>query len=219
MDCINGEYDDKDEEKLEEMVQIIKDYTNLYNTVNDLRKVKPDRNEEDHRLKLKKLFENIIDIEIEVGPTKEEDRIIEKDERPDWTSIGFQGLDPITDFRGGGLLSLEQLCFFTTQNREIIDKINERANHPTTGYGLAITGINITVMLVDALQSGMLKNYFYQNKIEIEQFHQIFSKAFLLFDHYWVEENPEDIMKFSQIFDLFKAKLLDNLKSGIISNL
>lgn len=87
------------------------------------------------------------------------------------------------------------------------------------GYGLAITGINITVMLVDALQSGQLKNYFYQNKIEIEQFHQIFSKAFLLFDHYWVEENPEDIMKFSQIFDLFKAKLLDNLKSGIISNL
>ena len=216
------------------MVQTIKDYTNLYNRVNNLRKIKPDRNEEDHRLKLKKLFENIIDIEIQVDQTKEEDRITDKDERPDWTSIGFQGLDTITDFRGGGLLSLEQLCFFTTQNREIIDKINERANHPTTvstypfcshihfiiqGYGLAITGINITVMLVDALQSGQLKNYFYENKIEIEQFHKIFSKAFLLFDHYWVEENPEDIMKFSQIFDLFKAKLLDNLKSGIISNL
>ena len=74
-------------------------------------------------------------------------------------------------------------------------------------------------MLVDALQSGQLKNYFYQNKIEIEEFHKIFSKAFLLFDHYWVEENPEDIMKFSKIFDLFKVKLLDNLKSGIISNL
>ena len=132
MDCINGEYDENDEEKLEEMVQIIKDYTNLFNTVNSLRKIKPDRNKEDHRLKLKKLFENIIDIEIQVGPTKEEDTITDKDERPDWTSIGFQGLDPITDFRGGGLLSLEQLCFFTTQNREIIDKINERANHPTT---------------------------------------------------------------------------------------
>ena len=65
----------------------------------------------------------------------------------------LQGLDPITDFRGGGLLSLEQLCYFAETNSEIIDKINERANHVKTGYGLAITGKTV----FDVLNNKVLK--------------------------------------------------------------
>ena len=106
---------------------------------------------------MERLFESITQKKVEVGETKENDVEIGEDKRPDWTLIGFQvissfffkffsktlflqGLDPITDFRGGGLLSLEQLCFFAETNHEIIDKINQRANHIKTGYGLAITG-------------------------------------------------------------------------------
>ena len=83
---------------------------------------------------MKKLFESITDTDIEVGVTKEEDKLLSGPEtdRPDWTLIGFQGLDPITDFRGGGLLSLVQLIYFAEANHENIKTINERANHPTT---------------------------------------------------------------------------------------
>ena len=88
-----------------------------------------------NRDKLKKLFESITGNDIEVGVTKEEDKLLvsaESETRPDWTLIGFQGLDPITDFRGGGLLSLVQLIYFAEVNEDNIKNINERANHPTT---------------------------------------------------------------------------------------
>jgi len=31
-----------------------------------------------------------------------------------WIDIGFQGVDPVTDFRGSGILGLENLYYFTT---------------------------------------------------------------------------------------------------------
>jgi len=219
LDCLSGEYDEKDGEKLEDMLGHLKKYKSLIDEVEAIRQIRPNRADEDHRDKLKKLFESITDTDIEVGVTKEEDKLLNGSEtdRPDWTLIGFQGLDPITDFRGGGLLSLVQLIYFAEANHENIKTINERANHPTTGYGLAITGINITVMLVDALKSGQLKPYLYQqDRISLDKFHQIFSKCFLLFDQTWVEEKPEDIMKFSQIFSIFKAKLIEKMQTGSI---
>ena len=72
-------------------------------------------------------------------------------------SIGFQGSDPITDFRGGGLLSLSQLIYFCENYTERARNLNVRASHPTKGYGLAITGINLTVMLSKALNAGAMK--------------------------------------------------------------
>ena len=49
----------------------------------------------------------------------------------DWTALGFQGTDPLTDFRGGGLLSLQQLAFFAENYTAQVRAINSRANHPT----------------------------------------------------------------------------------------
>merc|ERR1712131_369651 len=210
------------------MLGHLKNSRSLIDEVDDIRQIRPSRDDEDHRDKLKKLFESITGNDIEVGLTKEEDKLLvsaESETRPDWTLIGFQGLDPITDFRGGGLLSLVgsyvlslvQLIYFAEVNEDNIKNINERANHPTTGYGLAITGINITVMLVDALKSGQLEPYLYQqDKINLDKFHQIFSKCLLLFDQTWVEEKPEDIMKFSHIFSIFKTKLIEQMQSGSI---
>ena len=39
---------------------------------------------------MERLFECITQTKIEVGETKENDLMIGKDERPDWTLIGFQ---------------------------------------------------------------------------------------------------------------------------------
>ena len=87
----------------------------------------------------------------------QEDKLEDSKEKPDWVSIGFQGSDPITDFRGGGLLSLSQLIYFCENYPEKARNLNVRASHPTKGYGLAITGINLTVLLTKALQAGALK--------------------------------------------------------------
>jgi hypothetical protein len=85
-------------------------------------------------------------------------------------SIGFQGCDPITDFRGGGLLSLTQLIYFCENYTERARNLNVRASHPTKGYGLAITGINLTVLLSKALNAGAMKKVTTGKIIEFQFF-------------------------------------------------
>ncbi|OMJ79153.1 hypothetical protein SteCoe_20900 [Stentor coeruleus] len=55
-----------------------------------------------------------------------------------WVTIGFQGPDPSTDFRGGGLYSLQQLIFFAKNFPEkyIVYKNAE--------YSFAICSVNLT---------------------------------------------------------------------------
>jgi hypothetical protein len=88
-------------------------------------------------------------------------------------SIGFQGCDPITDFRGGGLLSLSQLIYFCENYTERARNLNVRASHPTKGYGLAITGINLTVLLSKALNAGAMKKVKARKIIEFHFFSSI----------------------------------------------
>eukprot|EP00954_Amorphochlora_amoebiformis_P017577 1319998-Amorphochlora_amoeboformis.AAC.2 len=44
----------------------------------------------------------------------------------EWQSMGFQGQDPITDFRAGGLLALENIVFFVEKYTEIATKMIRR---------------------------------------------------------------------------------------------
>lgn len=57
-----------------------------------------------------------------------------------WQDIGFQGDDPRTDFRGMGMLGLDQLVFFTTQYNSLARHVLSRSLHPTFGYSFAIVG-------------------------------------------------------------------------------
>jgi len=56
-----------------------------------------------------------------------------------WTDIGFQRADPLSDFRGGGVLSLQHLAgFITGYGANLSDE---------TDFPLAIASINTTAML------------------------------------------------------------------------
>ena len=71
-----------------------------------------------------------------------------------WKAMGWQGLDPSTDFRSGGLLSLHNLLWFAKHAPETY----ERILHKTTGhrsdweYPFAAAGVNITFALISLLQ-------------------------------------------------------------------
>jgi ELMO domain-containing protein len=56
----------------------------------------------------------------------------------DWVKIGFQGPDPSTDFRGGGLYSLTQLVYFATNYPEKYESYKQAE------YSFAISSINLT---------------------------------------------------------------------------
>lgn len=194
------------------MISNIKAYSQLGAAVEEIRSQKVSR--KDHSHILEQIYGAVLQVSITVGQTKEEDKLDESDGLPDWTLIGFQGSDPLSDFRGGGLLSLHQLAFFIENFRDQVRSINVRANHPTKGYGLAITGINITVMLAKALKSGAMKKYFYSRALSVEQFHRAYAEAFIYFDALWTAENPRDIMQFSEIFAKFREQFLVFMKSG-----
>ena len=50
-----------------------------------------------------------------------------------WTEIGFQGNDPKTDFRGMGMLGLENLLYLSNKYSAIARHILSHSNHPVHG--------------------------------------------------------------------------------------
>jgi len=74
-----------------------------------------------------------------------------------WKALGFQGLDPITDIRAGGLLSLLHLAGLASAHRDayrtMLQQIAEReASEGVEGfYPLCTTSVNVTKRICDAL--------------------------------------------------------------------
>ncbi|GAU41555.1 hypothetical protein TSUD_271640 [Trifolium subterraneum] len=70
-----------------------------------------------------------------------------------WKEMGWQGANPSTDFRGCGIISLENLLFFARKypasfHKLMLKKEGERA---TWEYPFAAAGVNISYMLIQLL--------------------------------------------------------------------
>lgn len=132
-----------------------------------------------------------------------------------WQDIGFQGDDPKTDFRGMGLLGLENLLFFAEEFKGPASHVLSHSLHPNYGYAFAIVGINITSMAWCLLREGNAKTYFYntcKSLPNIRHFHQFYCYLFYEFDRFWIECKPKDIMEFSGI----RTKFEENIRSSLL---
>lgn len=65
----------------------------------------------------------------------------------EWKEFGFQGIDPATDFRGGGVFSLSNLLFLAQLHPTFYHECVHRADYP-----FAVAGINVTMILMTLLQ-------------------------------------------------------------------
>lgn len=97
-------------------------YKQLLARLDDVRSIDFDHSNESHQLLLSSLWKQLM-------PELPLKGMIGKH----WTEIGFQGADPATDFRGMGLLSLENLVFFSTVFSEHARNILSHSLHPTLG--------------------------------------------------------------------------------------
>ncbi|KAF5285399.1 hypothetical protein FQA39_LY16653 [Lamprigera yunnana] len=134
-----------------------------------------------------------------------------------WQEIGFQGDDPKTDFRGMGLLGLENLLYFAKEFKGPASHVLSHSHHPNYGYEFAIVGINITSMAWTLLGEGSAKTYFYntcKSLPNIRHFHQFYCYLFYEFDRFWIECKPENIMEFSCIKDKFE----ENIRSSLLDH-
>jgi len=179
----------------------------------------------DHRKMLNVFFEELQAQKRKAyNTTREEDEhillnlwsLLKPDERlksrqsEEWKELGFQGKDPATDFRGGGMLGLLNLHYFAlsypAQARKTL--LN---SCKTPWYPFAITGINLTAMLVTMAEQGALDVYLVKNEISgrrmWESFHELYCTVFQQFDQFWESEKPADIMSFGPVLKKFQSQL------------
>jgi len=143
-----------------------------------------------------------------------------------WQTIGFQGEDPKTDFRGMGMLGLSNLVYFAKEFSSAARHILSHSHHPQLGhitlgcelplvrYSFAIVGINLTHMAYKLLMDSSLKSHMFNinlHKPTIENFHHFYSYLFIEFDKFWLECKPKDIMEFNRIRDLFENNIRSQL--------
>jgi len=80
-----------------------------------------------------------------------------------WKDLGFQGTDPATDFRGGGILSLLMMIYTADYHTPIVRTIL-RDLPPTdmkSWYPYAVASINLTCDLMRRVASGKLDDILY----------------------------------------------------------
>lgn len=129
-----------------------------------------------------------------------------------WTDIGFQGKNPQTDFRGMGMLGLENLLYFAKNQNDMARRVLIESHHPTYWYSYAIVGINISDLSYKLLKSGALKPHFYngtKGKPILEDFNKVYCYLFREFSSFWLAQKPASVMEFNQI----KSKFHDNILS------
>ncbi|KAF4321595.1 hypothetical protein BBO99_00004581 [Phytophthora kernoviae] len=131
----------------------------------------------------------------------------------EWGEIGFQGTDPMSDFRGMGLFSLIQLNHFTHDYRVEAQSALKESNHPTRWYPFAVTGINVTAFMIDLIDERLLDVKLYHLGVGgddadvysgLKQLHDVYATIFTRFNKLWVDTNPRDVMAFPTIFQALK---------------
>ena len=72
----------------------------------------------------------------------------------EWKEMGWQGTDPATDFRSGGLMSLENLAWFAEHQPRVFQRLMHKRDGVRSQweYPFAAAGVNITFQLVDVLE-------------------------------------------------------------------
>lgn len=119
--------------------------------------------------------------------------------------VGFQGKDPLTDFRGTGLLGLKHLSIFSKSDLRagLIYKV---ASNQDTWYFYSATSINITGKVIDFIEKDNCNEYLFELKEKINIFdltYKIYIDFFSGFNKMWVELKCNDFMKVNSLLDEF----------------
>ncbi|KAL6589581.1 ELMO/CED-12 family-domain-containing protein [Neocallimastix sp. 'constans'] len=160
-----------------------------------------DSNNQEHEDKLMKLWTLL-----------KGDEVLSSRKSEQWQTIGFQGVDPATDFRGMGILGLDQLIYFAQNFNETAKHILDCSHHKYSWYSFAITGINLTALALELTRGRYLQYYLISHEASIESFNEFYCYLFAEFNNYWFKRpEPVTVMNFNEVFKDFKMKIIERL--------
>ncbi|KAF9593260.1 hypothetical protein IFM89_021016 [Coptis chinensis] len=133
-----------------------------------------------------------------------------------WKEMGWQGNDPSTDFRGGGLISLENLIFFAKKYPESFQRLlhKQDGNRSEWEYPFAVASINISFMLVQMLdlhsgkpstEGGIRFLEFLREEDEMA-FDDLYCVAFRMMDAQWLAKHAS-YMQFNEVLKSTRIQL------------
>jgi hypothetical protein len=127
-----------------------------------------------------------------------------------WERLGFQGFDPATDFRGGGVLGLDCLLAFAEQYPKLSHAIATKAHDEgVQWFSYAITGINVAFEALKLARGSPA--FFMRYGFTHEAFVDLFALVFSTLHRRWLTDRPPNVMSFGQYF----AVTLDEVRAAV----
>ncbi|RCV45034.1 hypothetical protein SEVIR_9G424900v4 [Setaria viridis] len=132
-----------------------------------------------------------------------------------WKEMGWQGTDPSTDFRGGGLISLENLIFFARNYAKSFQMLLNKVQGQRSDweYPFAVAGINTSFMLIQMLdlQSTVPSSKSGIRFLELLErdenaFDHLYCVAFRLLDAQWLVKRAS-YMEFNEVMKTTRSQL------------
>jgi ELMO/CED-12 family len=139
----------------------------------------------------------------------------------DWGVIGFQQRDPASDFRGGGMLGLEQLVHMASTRTNAARRMLTEPASESSRYPWACVGINVTMEALSLLRSsradaplltlahaaafGPRASQRVNDPPDVASmlaaYHNLYADMFETFHCRWVAAKPENVLAFKPIFE------------------
>ncbi len=135
-------------------------------------------------------------------------------------NIGFQGKDPLTDFRGSGLLGLKHLWQFSMYDIRS-EKVYKVATNKKTWYFYAATAINVTGKVIQFIEEKNCDKYLYEQNENINLYNftqNLYNEFFVGFNDMWIEKGYTDFMKVNCTLEEFMETKTKNIFMNKIYN-
>jgi hypothetical protein len=184
----------------------------------DLRKENFDMYNEGHMKMLDNFWKNM----------KGSDREVAGIISTEWTSLGFQGSDPTTDFRSMGVLGLTQLHFIAKTKPDVAKLIHREFTSSGHNFPFAIIGINLSRLVLEMFGQRRLHEYMIQRfgnltvnctlaYLEgpsndrdcidycLSLVHEVYCLAYEEFYTVWKIRKPRSIMAFTELYNEVQA--------------
>ncbi|KAI9366073.1 ELMO/CED-12 family-domain-containing protein [Zopfochytrium polystomum] len=132
-----------------------------------------------------------------------------------WKALGFQGDDPATDFRGMGMLGLDDLLYFARVHKKSFQRVLE-SSHKPSWFSMAITGIHITSFCISLVRTRQLQNFLYTFGTTKEVYEEFYCFVFDAFEKEWTSSiTPLTAMDFNRMFGVFQVRIERMLLEGL----